>query len=98
MIPPGSPAPARTRRSGQRAATQRRTAERLVALLILGVTLLNFPLLVVLHGRGLVAGVPVLFVYLFLVWAALVGATALVLRRPPKAPEPPEGESGPREP
>lgn len=93
-----TPARPGARRAGQRAAEQRRTAERLVALLILGCVVLDFPLLSVLRGRGLVAGVPVLFVYLFLVWAMLAGLTALVLRRRPTRPESPEDDPGQREP
>ena len=74
------------RRNGGRMTEKRRTGERLVAILIGGGAVLNFPLLSVLRGRGLVAGIPALYLYLFAVWALLAGATALVLReRPPKS-------------
>ena len=97
MSEPESPQ-AGNRRDAARTAEPRRRGERLVALLIAGGVLLNFPLLSLLRGRGLVAGVPALYVYLFLVWALLAGATALVLRDRPSTPGPAGDESGPREP
>jgi hypothetical protein len=81
-----------------RAAGRRRAGERLVALLLVGTALLNFPLLSVLRGRGQVAGVPALFVYLFVVWALLAGATALVLRGRPPGPGSSGDEPGSRRP
>jgi len=87
-----------SRSAGESMARRRRAGERLAALFIVGAVLLNYPLLSVLHGRGPVAGVPALFAYLFLVWAALAGATGLVLRRRPPADGGSDGEPGPREP
>jgi len=86
------------RPAGGRTALQKRTGERLVALLVAGGAVLNYPLLSALRGRGLVAGIPALFVYLFLVWAGLALATALVLRRRPPDPEGPDQGPGTREP
>lgn len=97
MNGPGSPR-AGARRDGARPAETRRTGERLAALLIAGGVLLNFPLLSLLRGRGLVAGVPVLYVYLFVVWAVLAGATAFVLRDRPSSSAAAGDEPGPREP
>jgi len=97
MSAPESPQTA-PRRNGARMAESRRTGERLVALLISGFVLLNFPLLSLLRGGGLVAGVPVLYIYLFLVWVGLAGATALVLRGRPSTPEDAGDEPGAREP
>jgi hypothetical protein len=98
MSEPESPQ-AGARRDGARIVEPRRTGERLVALLISGGVLLNFPLLSLLHGSGLVAGVPALYVYLFVVWVLLACATALVLRGRPAAPPGAAGdEPGPREP
>lgn len=97
MSGPGSPR-AGARRDGGRPAESRRTGERLAALLTGGGVLLNFPLLSLLRGRGLVAGVPVLYVYLFVVWVVLAVATALVLRDRPPAPGAAGDDSGPREP
>ena len=86
------------RRNGARPVESRRTGERLIALLISGGVLLNFPLLSLLRGGGLVAGIPALYVYLFLVWALLAGATALILKARPAAPGTAGDKRGPREP
>lgn len=95
MSQPRAPDPG-TRRDG-RTGEPRRTGERLVALLLAGGVLLNYPLLSLLRGLGTVAGVPALYLYLFLAWALLAGATAFVLRQRPPAgggagtrPGPPE--------
>jgi hypothetical protein len=95
----GPAGPARDpRREGAAVAGSKRTAERLVALLAAGVVALNFPLLSVFRGRGLVAGIPVLYVYLFLVWLLLAAGTALILRRRPTRPRGPADAAGPHEP
>jgi hypothetical protein len=86
------------RRDGVRIVEPRRTGERLIALLISGVVLLNFPILSLLRGAGLVAGVPALYIYLFVVWVLLAGATALALRKRPPTPGAAGDEPGPREP
>jgi hypothetical protein len=39
------------------------------------------PLVVVFDGGGQVAGVPVIWVYLFVVWAAIIGLVAVAVRR-----------------
>jgi hypothetical protein len=78
------------------AAGRRRAGERLVALFVVGTVLLNFPLLSVVRGRGPIAGVPAVFVYLFLVWALLAIATALILRRRQAEPGGPAQEPGQR--
>ena len=97
MSEPESPQ-AGARRDNVRTVEPRRRGERLVALLIAGGVLLNFPLLSLLRGRDLVAGVPALYVYLFLVWAGLAVATALVLRDRPRPSASAEDDPGPPEP
>ena len=47
-------------------------ALRLAAISLLGIVLLNFPLLSTVSKGKLVAGIPVLFFYLFAVWAVLL--------------------------
>jgi len=54
---------------------------RLVALFLLGFLLLNFPLLDLFAGSGRILGVPLLYAYLFGVWALLIGLMALVVER-----------------
>ena len=52
---------------------------RLVALFLLGVLLLNFPLLHLVDLPIVVLGIPLLYAYVFAVWALLIGLIALVL-------------------
>lgn len=57
-----------------------RQRDKLVGLFILGVIAFNPPVLGLFAGATLF-GWPLLYVYLFTVWAALIGATALVIER-----------------
>jgi hypothetical protein len=59
----------------------RRKGERLVALALLGFLLFNYPLLSLFSTDGSVAGVPVLYAYLFVSWGLLIGLMALVVRK-----------------
>lgn len=65
----------------------KRRGERLIGLLLAGVILLNFPFLSMFSVDRLVFGIPVLYLYLFSVWALLIVVNALVLRRGPAAPD-----------
>lgn len=56
-----------------------RRRERLVVLALAGVLALNYPLLQLFNDAGLILGIPSLYLYLFLVWAALIGLGAWVL-------------------
>lgn len=61
----------------KRPRTDRRlTAQRLAALFLLGCVLFNFPVLALFNHPGEVFGVPVLYAWLFGVWAALIGLMA----------------------
>ena len=60
---------------------QRRKAERLVALALLGFLLFNYPLLSVFSADTTVLGIPLLYAYLFASWGVLIALMALVLRR-----------------
>jgi hypothetical protein len=53
--------------------------QRLVALFLLGCLLFNYPLLNLFAREGEVFGVPLLYVYVFSVWALLITLIALVL-------------------
>jgi hypothetical protein len=58
----------------------KRKGERLISLLIVGIILLNFPLLSVFNKTYLLLGFPILFLYLFSIWGLIIGAMVLVLR------------------
>lgn len=53
--------------------------KRLVAIFLLGFTLLNYPLLSLFKPDVLIIGLPLLYVYVFGVWCLLIGLTALVM-------------------
>ncbi|MCK0505990.1 hypothetical protein [Aromatoleum anaerobium] len=56
-------------------------AQRLAALFVLGGLLFNYPLLALFNRTGMVAGVPLLYVYVYAAWALLIGLLALVIER-----------------
>lgn len=60
-------------------AGQERTTQRLIALAALGGLLLNYPILYLFGGHGLLGGIPVLYLYLLVTWGVLILITALVL-------------------
>jgi hypothetical protein len=45
---------------------------------MLGVVLFNYPVLALFNVAGTLFGVPVLYVYIFAAWAALIALMALV--------------------
>ncbi|MDH4093469.1 MAG: hypothetical protein OEV81_01650 [Betaproteobacteria bacterium] len=55
--------------------------QRLVALCLLGLLLFNYPLLAVFNVPVMIFGIPLLYVYFFLAWAALIALMALVIER-----------------
>ena len=55
--------------------------QRFVALCMLGMVLFNFPMLALFNVPGTLLGVPVLYAYLFIAWAALIALMALVANR-----------------
>ena len=57
-----------------------RQRDKLVGLFVVGVAAFNPPLLGLFSGTTLF-GWPLLYVYLFCVWALLIGAVALVVER-----------------
>jgi hypothetical protein len=63
-----------------------KSRDLLVALFVLGVVLLSWPLLTVFNHPRAVLGVPLLVLYLFAVWAAIIVALFCVARRSPEGP------------
>jgi len=60
---------------------ERRLVVRAGLFVALGLLLFGYPLVAVFDVPATVFGVPVLWVYLFLAWAAVIAVVALVLRR-----------------
>lgn len=56
--------------------------QRLAALCLLGLLLFSYPVLAVFNVPATLAGIPVLYAYFFLAWAALIALIALVIERP----------------
>jgi hypothetical protein len=63
--------------------------ERLVGLFLLGLLLFSYPLLAAFNAPELVLGIPLLYLYLFVAWGALIAGAALVIRRSARAERPP---------
>jgi hypothetical protein len=57
------------------------TGPRLVAVFLLGSVLLNYPILAIFTQPGEVAGIPLLYAYIFGAWLLLIGLMALVIER-----------------
>ena len=55
--------------------------QRLAALFALGAVLFNYPLLALFNRAVMVAGVPLLYLYVFLAWALLITLLALVVEK-----------------
>lgn len=66
-------------------------SERLVALFVLGSLVLTYPLLALFNRSGTVFGIPMLYVYLFGAWAALIALMALAVTRGERTPRDPPG-------
>lgn len=64
----------------------KRQNERLIGILIIGVIVLNYPLLSLFSKVKLVFGVPVLYLYIFAVWSLFIGCVALVLEKKTSSP------------
>ncbi len=60
--------------------------QRLVASFALGWLLFNYPVLALFNDTGTWFGIPRLFAYLFVVWAALIGLLAFIVERPNDPP------------
>lgn len=62
-------------------AGRNRTAERLVGVIFLAALLFNPPILSLFSVDATVFGLPLLFVYIFVAWAAVIAMTAVGARR-----------------
>jgi hypothetical protein len=62
-----------------------RNARRLAGVFLLGWVLLNYPILSLFNHPGTVAGIPLLYAFVFAAWALIVGLAGLVILsgRPP---------------
>lgn len=59
----------------------KRRAPRLVGLCMLGCLLFNYPILALFNVPGALLGIPVLYAYVFFVWALLIAMMALAVER-----------------
>jgi hypothetical protein len=66
-------------------------AERLVALFVLGCLVLTYPLMALFNRSGMVFGIPLLYAYLFGVWAVLIALAAWTVHRG-RGEAPPDGK------
>ena len=58
------------------------TGQRLAAIFLMGCILLNYPILSLFSRPLAIAGIPLLYAYLFGIWGALIGLMAVVIERP----------------
>jgi len=58
---------------------RRLTAQRLVAIFLLGVALFNWPLLSLFNRQAELFGIPLLYLYLFGSWLVLIVLMAVVI-------------------
>ncbi|MGB0723493.1 MAG: hypothetical protein ACPGU7_13970 [Gammaproteobacteria bacterium] len=64
--------------------TPTKSAQWLAAVFLAGVIALSFPFLAIFDRRDLVLGIPVLYLYLFVLWALIIGTVFYIVekRRP----------------
>lgn len=76
----GFPGPAGDREGGAR-RRDRLARSRLVVVGVIGFLLLNYPLMSLFDLPRTVSGVPLLWVYLYLVWSVLIVVLAMIVRK-----------------
>ena len=59
-----------------------RQTDRIITLVIVAAFAFNYPLLSVFGSSTLFLGIPVLYLYLFMAWAALIGLLRVVMKTP----------------
>jgi hypothetical protein len=57
------------------------TGQRLAAIFVMGCVLLNYPILSLFSRSEAVAGIPLLYVYVFAAWTLLIGLMAVAVER-----------------
>jgi hypothetical protein len=57
------------------------TRQRLAAVFLLGCALFNYPLLSLFNKPGAIFDIPLLYIYLFAVWAVLIALMAYVIEK-----------------
>ena len=60
-------------------SSHERSNDRFIALVVIGVLALNYPLLSLFSEATLFLGIPILYFYLFLIWAAIIGLAAMIM-------------------
>ena len=55
--------------------------QRLIAIFLLGCLLLNYPLFSLFAGPAQLFGVPLLYLYVFFVWAVVIALMAMVVEQ-----------------
>ncbi|ALG68463.1 hypothetical protein [Beggiatoa leptomitoformis] len=63
------------------------TASYLLSLLLFGTLLFIYPLLSLFSQAILIFGIPLLYIYLFIVWLIFIGFTALILHKTDSTPK-----------
>jgi len=61
--------------------SEEKKGQRFVALSMLGMLLFNFPILALFNVPATLFGVPLLYAYIFIAWAALIALMAFVGER-----------------
>jgi len=57
------------------------TGQRLVAVFLFGCVMFNYPLIALFNKPGKVFEIPLLYFYIFALWALLIGLMAWVIER-----------------
>jgi hypothetical protein len=55
--------------------------QKLAAIFLLGVVLFNYPILSLFNKATSAFGIPVVYVYIFVAWAGLIGVVAWIVER-----------------
>jgi hypothetical protein len=64
---------------------ERSKTSRLVGVGLLGIVLLNYPVLTLFNLKIALFGIPFLYLYLFTVWSGLIGVAMLLTRNRPSS-------------